>query len=81
MVNNLVNNGCVDELPQHCLAPVCVCVCTLLTSHSTAMHWHGVRQLNSNIADGVGGITECPHPARAQQDVLLPRDPVRDIMV
>jgi len=26
------------------------------------MHWHGIRQMNSNIMDGVGGVTECPIP-------------------
>ena len=26
----------------------------------TSIHWHGIRQLNNNIADGVNGITECP---------------------
>ena len=26
------------------------------------MHWHGIRQMNSNSMDGVNGITECPLP-------------------
>ncbi|KAI9702704.1 MAG: hypothetical protein M1820_006088 [Bogoriella megaspora] len=28
--------------------------------NGTSVHWHGVRQLNSNTEDGVNGITECP---------------------
>jgi len=28
----------------------------------TGLHWHGIRQLNNNINDGVNGITECPIP-------------------
>ncbi|KAF2727245.1 laccase precursor [Polyplosphaeria fusca] len=27
--------------------------------NGTSIHWHGLRQLNSNIQDGVNGITEC----------------------
>ncbi len=26
------------------------------------MHWHGIRQLNTNLQDGANGITECPIP-------------------
>ncbi len=28
------------------------------------MHWHGIRHLNNNINDGVGGVTECPIPPK-----------------
>jgi FtsP/CotA-like multicopper oxidase with cupredoxin domain len=27
---------------------------------STAIHWHGLRQLNTNPSDGVPGVTQCP---------------------
>ncbi|ORY01053.1 laccase precursor [Clohesyomyces aquaticus] len=27
--------------------------------NGTSIHWHGLRQLNSNIQDGANGITEC----------------------
>ena len=27
--------------------------------NGTDIHWHGIRQLNSNSQDGVGGVTEC----------------------
>jgi FtsP/CotA-like multicopper oxidase with cupredoxin domain len=26
------------------------------------MHWHGLRQMNTSIYDGVNGVTECPIP-------------------
>jgi FtsP/CotA-like multicopper oxidase with cupredoxin domain len=28
--------------------------------NGTGVHWHGIRQGNSNTMDGVNGITECP---------------------
>ncbi|KAK0725030.1 multicopper oxidase-domain-containing protein [Lasiosphaeris hirsuta] len=31
-----------------------------LQTNGTSIHYHGLRQLNSNIMDGAGGITECP---------------------
>ena len=31
-----------------------------MTGNGTSVHWHGIRQLNTNTMDGVGGITECP---------------------
>lgn len=31
-----------------------------MKDNGTSVHWHGVRQLNSNTQDGVNGITECP---------------------
>lgn len=30
--------------------------------HSTSIHYHGLRQKNTNNMDGVSGITECPIP-------------------
>lgn len=24
------------------------------------MHWHGIRQLGTNQADGANGVTQCP---------------------
>jgi len=33
-----------------------------LRTNGTSMHWHGLRQLNNNVNDGVNGITECPIP-------------------
>ncbi|KAK0664932.1 Laccase-3 [Lasiodiplodia hormozganensis] len=31
-----------------------------MASNGTSVHWHGIRQLNSNTQDGVNGLTECP---------------------
>ncbi|KAF2103704.1 putative multicopper oxidase, type 1 [Rhizodiscina lignyota] len=31
-----------------------------MQDNGTSIHWHGIRQLNSNTQDGVNGITECP---------------------
>jgi len=31
-----------------------------MVNNGTAIHWHGVRQLNSLLADGVPGVTQCP---------------------
>ena len=39
---------------------VSVTVKNSLPSNGTGIHWHGVRQLNTNTQDGTNGITECP---------------------
>ncbi|KAJ4371959.1 hypothetical protein N0V83_003732 [Neocucurbitaria cava] len=39
---------------------VIVHVTNNLPSNGTAIHWHGIRQLNNNQYDGVPGITQCP---------------------
>lgn len=31
-----------------------------LENNGTGIHWHGIRQLNSNQMDGTNGLTECP---------------------
>ena len=31
-----------------------------IATNGTAIHWHGVRQLNTNEMDGVPGVTQCP---------------------
>ncbi|KAF2819653.1 laccase precursor [Ophiobolus disseminans] len=36
-----------------------VTVRNLLQHNGTSIHWHGFRQLNTNIQDGANGITEC----------------------
>ncbi|KAI0390094.1 multicopper oxidase [Xylariaceae sp. FL0594] len=33
-----------------------------LQTEGTGIHWHGLRQLGTNIQDGVNGVTECPIP-------------------
>ncbi|MCJ1439505.1 hypothetical protein MMC27_008899 [Xylographa pallens] len=32
----------------------------LTNSNGTSIHWHGIRQLHTNYADGVAGVTQCP---------------------
>jgi FtsP/CotA-like multicopper oxidase with cupredoxin domain len=39
-----------------------VTVTNNLPNNGTSIHWHGIRQLNSNEMDGTSGITECPIP-------------------
>ncbi|KAL9050520.1 MAG: hypothetical protein Q9162_006585 [Coniocarpon cinnabarinum] len=31
-----------------------------MSDNGTSIHWHGIRQLNTNAMDGTNGITECP---------------------
>lgn len=31
----------------------------MFCSISTSIHWHGIRQVDTNEEDGVNGITEC----------------------
>lgn len=33
-----------------------------LRLNGTSIHWHGLRQLGTNIQDGANGVTECPLP-------------------
>ncbi|RMD39160.1 hypothetical protein DV735_g5969, partial [Chaetothyriales sp. CBS 134920] len=32
----------------------------LTNDNGTAIHWHGIRQLQTNYLDGVPGVTQCP---------------------
>jgi FtsP/CotA-like multicopper oxidase with cupredoxin domain len=32
--------------------------------NGTAIHWHGIRQVNTNWLDGVPGVTQCPSKVR-----------------
>jgi len=43
----------------------------LTNNNGTSIHWHGVRQLNTNWFDGVSGVTECPIPVRLATIILL----------
>ena len=36
-----------------------ITVRNMLQHNGTSIHWHGIRQVNSNINDGANGITEC----------------------
>ncbi|KAF2006452.1 multicopper oxidase [Amniculicola lignicola CBS 123094] len=37
-----------------------VTVVNKLPDNGTSIHWHGIRQLNTNHMDGVNGVTQCP---------------------
>ncbi|KAF2671318.1 laccase [Microthyrium microscopicum] len=39
---------------------ISVTVTNSLTTNGTGIHWHGLRQLNTNQQDGTPGLTECP---------------------
>jgi FtsP/CotA-like multicopper oxidase with cupredoxin domain len=39
---------------------ISVTVTNNLSNNGTGIHWHGLRQLNTNQQDGTPGITECP---------------------
>ncbi|KAK3496331.1 laccase [Neurospora crassa] len=39
-----------------------ITVINKLKLNGTSIHWHGMHQRNSNIQDGVNGVTECPIP-------------------
>jgi FtsP/CotA-like multicopper oxidase with cupredoxin domain len=39
---------------------ISVKVTNLLQANGTSIHWHGIRQWQTNIQDGTNGLTECP---------------------
>ncbi|KAI1637751.1 probing oxygen channels in Melanocarpus Albomyces laccase [Biscogniauxia mediterranea] len=39
-----------------------ITVTNKLRTNGTSIHWHGIRQLKTNIQDGANGVTECPLP-------------------
>lgn len=39
---------------------IIVHVTNQLQDNGTAIHWHGIRQLNTSEFDGVPGVTQCP---------------------
>ena len=39
---------------------ITVHVTNFVKTNGTTIHWHGVRQLHTNQADGVNGVTQCP---------------------
>jgi FtsP/CotA-like multicopper oxidase with cupredoxin domain len=36
----------------------------------TSIHWHGIRQKDTNTQDGVVGLTECPLPPGASRTYM-----------
>lgn len=60
---------------------VSVTVVNKLQNNGTGVHYHGIRQLNSNTEDGVGGITECVPTVHmflllADQQLLILKGPI-----
>jgi hypothetical protein len=43
----------------------------LTNFNGTSIHWHGIRQLNTNWMDGVSGVTECPIPVSLERLLTL----------
>ncbi|KAH7121144.1 multicopper oxidase [Dendryphion nanum] len=57
----LINGVYPGPLIQACWGDtVIVNVKSELPTNGTAIHFHGVRQLNSNAMDGTSGVTQCP---------------------
>ncbi|KAK7753773.1 hypothetical protein SLS62_004138 [Diatrype stigma] len=44
------------------------------SDNGTTVHWHGIRQLNSNEMDGVNGVTQCPISTDDTFTITLPRN-------
>lgn len=49
--SSLANTGQGDEVVVH--------VTNLIPNLGTTVHWHGIRQFQSNQYDGVNGVTQC----------------------
>jgi len=43
---------------------VIVHVTNLIDNLGTTVHWHGIRQFQSNQYDGVNGVTQCEYTSR-----------------
>ncbi|KAI0408512.1 multicopper oxidase-domain-containing protein [Xylaria palmicola] len=41
---------------------VVIIVRNSLRLNGTSIHWHGMRQMRTNLQDGANGVTECPIP-------------------
>ena len=49
-----------DAREADLINPKTVHVTNYHPDNGTTIHWHGIRQLHSNEADGVNGVTQCP---------------------
>ncbi|KAL1847322.1 hypothetical protein Plec18170_008670 [Paecilomyces lecythidis] len=60
-LSQLLNETYPGPLIEACWGDdIVVHVTDKLVENGTTIHWHGVRQLHTNDADGVNGITQCP---------------------
>lgn len=60
-LGKVLNNTYPGPLIEACWGDdITVHVTNYLPDNGTTIHWHGIRQLHTNEADGVNGVTQCP---------------------
>ena len=56
-----MNNTYPGPLIEACWGDdITIHVTNHLKTNGSTIHWHGIRQLHTNAADGVNGVTQCP---------------------
>ncbi|KAL2043517.1 hypothetical protein N7G274_003824 [Stereocaulon virgatum] len=57
----VVNGSYPGPLIEACWGDdITIHVTNYLKTNGSTIHWHGLRQLHTNEADGVNGVTQCP---------------------
>ena len=57
----VLNNSYPGPLIEACWGDdITVHVTNYVKTNGSTIHWHGLRQLHTNEADGVNGVTQCP---------------------
>lgn len=57
----VINGSYPGPLIEACWGDdITVHVTNYLKTNGSTIHWHGLRQLHTNEADGVNGVTQCP---------------------
>ncbi|KAK4697824.1 hypothetical protein P7C71_g309, partial [Lecanoromycetidae sp. Uapishka_2] len=55
------NNSYPGPLIEACWGDdITIHVTNYVKTNGSTVHWHGIRQLHTNEADGVNGVTQCP---------------------
>lgn len=49
-----------------------------LALEGLSVHWHGIKQVDSNLNDGVAFVTQCPISPMDYQIYTMPLDKVRN---